>query len=514
MKRIAATMLAALMLLAAFSALAADYTLDQKVHMQLRDGSGLKATVSFTMVPGSQMTALDQPTNTLLAALLPTSILDIRYIRGAGPLKGQEDTQITLKRGDQQLADATFTTDGVLEAVRSTLLGPQTYASLKGDGLFLAALTGQDAQWPGLQRALWAMNAADNAWRAQAETQLKPYLDQLATWLQTYTTSGSKQDASGRAVTATVITVPAAELKAELKRMLAALYQDGELLTLLRQQFSAWEAAAYLEPSMLPGFQTAIDQMPLQGQLTLERHFDQAGTVVMDELMLPMGGAQGLERLHYRFEQAPDNTRSLLLDAFCLPTLEANPEGARRTLTLKGDQLPQHEEGMETGRYQGTLVLTPEPGTFTVAGDQPLPAPQLDFDLTYKADKEVLNQETQQSTRDVSLSLKVSPQGFEGVGEQSLQVEGQFQGAVRQSAATHFKGTAEWQDMSTQGSITLHIQASTAAPWAIPTVAGVNTLRLDSLTPAQLQQQKELILNTLAEGFSQLTAAFLQVPTP
>ena len=99
MKRTIASLLAALLLLSAFSAFAAEYTLDQKLHMQLRDGSGLKATVKFIMPPGSQMSALDPATNTLLGALLPAAQLDIRYIRGAGALKGQEDTTITLQIG-------------------------------------------------------------------------------------------------------------------------------------------------------------------------------------------------------------------------------------------------------------------------------------------------------------------------------------------------------------------------------------------------------------------------------
>lgn len=514
MKRTIACLLAALMLLTAFGALAADYTLDQKLGMQLRDGSGLKASLRFTMPPGTRMSALDTATNAVLAALLPAAGLDVRYIRSAGSLKGQEDTTVTLLKGGAQVADFTFTTDGTLEAVRSSLLGTQTYASLKGDGLFLSLLTGQNAQWPGLERALWAMNGADNAWRAQAETKMKPYLDNLATWLQTFTTSGSKQDDAGRTVTASATTVPAAEVKAQLKRMLATLYQDAELLTLLRQQFSPWEAAAYLEPSMLPGFQAAIDALPLTESLVMERHFNAQGAVVLDVLKLPMGGAKGLKSLHYRFQEAADGNRTLMVDCVQVPTLSANQDGAQRTLTMQGTTLPEQQEGMETGSYQGTLVLTPEAGTFTVTGTEAPPAPSIGFALTFKADAEVPDEQNQQSTRDVSLNLKLTPQGFEGVGEQTLVVTGQFKGGVRQSAATHFTGKAIWQDASTQGSITMDVEAATAAPWAIPTVAGVNTIRLDSMTAAQLAQQKTTLLNALTTGFQQLTAAFLPTVTP
>ena len=98
------------------------------------------------------------------------------------------------------------------------------------------------------------------------------------------------------------------------------------------------------------------------------------------------------------------------------------------------------------------------------------------------------------------------------MGEQLIKVEGQFKGGVRQTAATHFTGQAVWQDVATQGTITMEVEAATAAPWAIPTVASANTIRLDSMTVAQLEQQKDTLLAALNNGFQQLTATFLTVP--
>ena len=519
MKKTLSWLLTAILLLTSAGALAAEYTLDQKLQMQLRDGSGLKATVDFAVSPNARMTALDQVTNTVLNALLPRSKLDIRSIRGAGSMKGQEDLTIALLRGDQQAAQVHYTTDGTLEALSSTLLGTQSLASLKGDGLILSLFTGEGGRWPGIERALFAMNGADNEWRSKAETALRPYLDKMSLWLQGYTKTSSTQDDAARAVTLSVTTIPASALKTQMKSLLSALYADAATLTLLRQQLSAREASAYLEPGLLPGLQQAIDSLPLTGEVKLQRSYDSKGALVLDEVLLPMGGTRGLDSLLYRFEVDKDGSRRTSIVAVKVTQQATSAAGETLTLWLEGAPLPTQAEGMETGAYTGQLTIQPEALSFTV-GTNPAATQSpaalertMGFELTYTVDKEVLDDAQQQSTRPFTMDLKLTPAGFDGLGQQQVKAEGLFRSGTNSRSATHLTAEVVWTDLSTQGSITMNVAASSAAPWAIPTVAATGAVRLDSLSEAQLLQQRTAIQAALQAGIAQLTQQYLSLPT-
>ena len=68
-KRLIPLVLALLMLCSV--ALASEYTpLDEKLKLQVRNGSGLTATLSFEASYGAQMSAVDTATNAMLGALL------------------------------------------------------------------------------------------------------------------------------------------------------------------------------------------------------------------------------------------------------------------------------------------------------------------------------------------------------------------------------------------------------------------------------------------------------------
>src|SRR5665811_1067661 len=152
--------------------------------------------------------------------------------------------------------------------------GAARYASSKGDGIIASLLIGQPGRWPGMERILYTLATADNAWNFRAEAALKPYSDKLSLWLQAYTTITSTENATGQTVTGNTVSVPAEELKREMKQLLATIYQDTTLLTLLKEQLTAREAAAYLQPSMLPALSAAIDALPITQTLTVTRTYD------------------------------------------------------------------------------------------------------------------------------------------------------------------------------------------------------------------------------------------------
>ena len=81
MKRRLFSLILALVLLTPL-ALAVEYTpLDQKLMLQVRNGSGLTGTLTFDASKGAQMSALDPATNTMLSSLLPGSTMDVRFLR-------------------------------------------------------------------------------------------------------------------------------------------------------------------------------------------------------------------------------------------------------------------------------------------------------------------------------------------------------------------------------------------------------------------------------------------------
>lgn len=515
MKKLTALLLAALMLLSSFAALAQEYSLDRKLQLQLLNGSGLKATAALSVTPDLRMTALDAATNTALAALLPNATLELNYIRSTSVNKGQEDLQVILKKGGLQAAELRYGSDGVLEALSSSILGGQSLVSARGDGRLPSLFGGEPAgRWPGLQRAMLAMQFSDNAWRAKGEAALKPYLDKLSLWLQPYTKIESAQDAAGKPLTTNTITVPVAAVKAQMKQMLTDAYQDQELMGLLRAQLSTAEILAYLQPSMLPGIQAAIDQLPLTGELTVLRRYDQAGELVYDELKLPFAGAQGLESIHYLYELGADKQGSTSLVIAHTPQ-DAKAQGAVTELTFKGGRMADALEGDDTYSYTGSLLKQPEAAQgFTVAEGTARPGTRFDFNLYVSATQEKYDEVAKVGTQDYEITLLLKPQGIEGLADQSIKLSAQLNSAVGDGKATRFTGKLVWQDLSTQGSITADLTGSSVAPWVIPSVNTVGALRLDAMNDQQLAAQKAQVQQALAGALATLARSLLSPAAP
>ena len=316
MKRTIALLLSALLALSASSAFASEVmTLDEKLALQLQNGSGLTVTADFSASSDLNLSVLDEQMNTLLKALLSGSRLDIKSVQGAGSgNRGKEDMTLTLSRAGTPLADLRHTSDGVLESFTSSLFGGKSYASARGDGLLLDLLMDRGTAWPGLERAIYAVYGADLEWRKQADAQLKAVSDKLSLWLQGYTRVSTERDAQNQLITVNTITIPMADLKARMKTLLADLYANRTLSGLLREVMTAAESAAYLEPSMLQGFSAAIDRLPVSGNVSISRRYNAAGRTLLDDMTLPMGGTRGVESLHYRMEAAGSDSDKTLLE--------------------------------------------------------------------------------------------------------------------------------------------------------------------------------------------------------
>lgn len=518
MRKMTALLLAALMLLGLTPVMAAEYdTLDQKLALQLQNGSGLTATAAFSATPNLKMSVLSEADNVMLAALLPGASLELRHIRGANVSgRGKEDLSLTLNRSGVKVADVKYTSDGILESVASSLLGPKPYAAARGDGLLAALLLKQDTEWPGVERAIWAMSTADLEWRKQAEAQLKPITDRLSLWLQGFTRITTERNTAGQTITINTITIPAAEVKKQLKLMMSELYGNQTLLALLREQLTAREARAYLEPTMLQGFYTAIDQLALDGSVTVQRKYNPAGQLILDDIRLPMGGARGMRLVRYRYELLTDGEGTTLAEITMMPkSTAANAQGSVYLLEMRGGRVADAPEGADATSYAGTLTIQPEPGTdqaFTV-NEADKPAQRVwQFNLSADHGAETVDAQTSRLKREHAITLLLKPQNMPGVGDQTVKLNLSIDSGRPTSSATRFNGQLVWQDLSTESAVTADISGASAPPWVIPSVDTADAIRLDRMTEQQLTQQQTLLQATLTGAMTRLLTS-LPVPT-
>lgn len=502
MKRMLAMLLCAIMLLAALPVLGAEYTLDEKLYKQVKDGSGLRATLKFEKTGGA-FSVLAPEANALLGALLPGSELSLRYLRGVGTMKGQEEMELTLQKGGQPLGDFRLLKDSQFEQLTSAFFGAARYVDRRDGGLLAALLTGQDPTWPPVEGVLIKLNSAESTWQGEVARKLDAYSVKLNLWLQGYTTTENLRDNQNRPQTRFTTTVPAAQVKAQVKQLLLDAYSDTELLALLAREMDARQAAAYLQPAMMNSFFQSLDRLPLTGNLVAVRLLDSQGQVIENSLTLPLGGARGLDRALYRqFAQADGVQTSITLEYS--PKNTQNQKGAVTSLVYKGG--PNADSSEFT--YTGTLSLQPEAGgdAFTVdAAEGDTPASLWQFNLLYAPGEEVRDQANDTSTRAFEFALRLVPQGDTALAAQHIKAAINLQSRQNSRSATYFTGTLTWLDEGSQALMTANVSGNTAPPWAMPVVDTAGAVRVDSLTAAQLASLRQQVQTTLQNALASLT---------
>lgn len=513
MKKPIALLLSLLMMFSAGAALASEtMALDEKLSLQLQNGSGLTAEIAFTASQELNLSILDEQTNAMLRVLLADTKLDFRRIQGAGSgNRGKDDTSITLSGTNASLLDFRHTSDGVLEAYTSSLFGGKSYASARGDGLLLDLLLDRDTTWPGLERAMLAMDGADLEWRNQAEAQLKTITDKLSLWLQGYTRVSTERDEQNQLITVNTITIPAADLKTNMKAMLSDLYANRSLINLLRETMTATEGAAYLESSMLPGFQAAIDNLPVSGTVSILRRYDSAGRALLEDMVFPMGGTRGIQSIHYRMEAAEENTNKTIIEVTMLPKGTGLEEGSYFSLSFEGGPVAD-AQGEDVESYTGTLLMRREPEGnegFTVQAGEEMPEEAYDFNLYLDRGLEVQDTQTRRYSRVQEYSLLIKPVALEGKGDQSIKLSLTLSSGADTRSATRLDGSFVWQDLSNESKIEAVIGGGSAAPWVIPSVDASGAIRLDRMNDSQLATQKTQLQADLLTAVTRLGLSFL-----
>ena len=145
-----------------------------------------------------------------------------------------------------------------------------------------------DNGWPSLLHVLSEISGASKTWQEKAAPYAEQFSLNLSRWMQGYITTATEQAVGGAYVTTAVYEIPAAALLQETKQMLIDLYQNRALLDLLAEIMTVEEQAAYLQTSMLLPFLQMLDNVKLDGAISVRRQYDtSSGTVLYDSVTLP-----------------------------------------------------------------------------------------------------------------------------------------------------------------------------------------------------------------------------------
>lgn len=504
MKKLTALLLALVLTLPFTGAFAAEYTLDEKLFKQVKDGSGFKLTLK-TDKTGGAFSVLDEAANAMLNTLLPGAELTLNYLSGVGTLKGKEDLQLTLQKNGQPLGDARLLKDPQYEQLASSFFGANRYIDQRDGGVLTALLTGNQQAWPPIEGVLLKLNTAESTWQGEAKAKLDEYSRKLSVWLQGYTKTETITTQDGSLLTKVSLSVPADQLKAQIKQLMVEAYNDTALLALLAREMDAKQAAAYLQPAMAGSFSQALDLLPLKGNLESERVLNTQGDLITNKLTLPMGGVRGIDRILYTFTANPTGGVSDVV-------IEKLPRDAQKT---KGTVITLNYEGGEKAdtreiSYMGTISVLPENigDAFTVGNQQSaVTAREYAFSLLYTPGEEAVDQAAQTSSRDFDFSLRLTPKEDEAA-TQLISLKLTLTSKFNSRSATYFTGALAWTDEKTQAKVTGDISGNTAPPWSIDSIDPAGAVRVDTLTMEQRatlsEQLQTLLQNALTSMMTKL----------
>lgn len=496
MKKILALLLSLCLMLSSIAALATEAeSLDVKLSKQLINGSGFKLKLTFEEGSALPDGVFDEATKMLLQNLLLRGTLQVDYLKTAlASQKNKEDVSLSFQQGDAVAASFRYRSDGTLEAFTSSLLKGKEYAAATGESFFLQMMGNDNAAWPGVERVLYAICTADNEWRTAAEALAAPYMNDLSGWMQKYTDIKTAAAADGTISTTTTLTIPPQEVKAQAKALLTRFYADQQLLTLLKEKMTAREAGVFLNPAMQDSIMRALDALKLEENVVITRMFGKDGMLVLDDISLPMAGANGLNHVHYKMtaqEQVGVQTQMVLDKA----------DGSRVDVSYT-------LSASEANTYTGKLVLTPAPEQGATPAPDKAPL-EYDFTLTYKVGDTIYDRLNDRYTANHEGLLTITPKGQNAY---SVQGNVTMDSGNNRSSATNIQGTLTFAQANSQQKLVAHVTGGSTAPWAIPPVDAANAVRLDSLKPEELQQTTKAMLAEIQAALGQMLPALLPQP--
>lgn len=490
MKRLAALILAALLALAAVSAVAEEYTLAEKFCRQAFEESAYRGTVTLA-VTGNSTAAIDQAAWTVLKSLAPRLSLSVEHATTAGKDEGQATLTLTLD--GQTSAKHTFLYDQKLIAFSGTLLGGDSvyYSAARGwnAASLLNGLMQKESAWPPVWRIVMAVETAPEEWKTRAADRIALYETKLGLWLNGYASFTTGRE-NNIAYSQLSCQIPAQAVKAEIKQLMVDLYADSQLLSLLREVVTAEEAAAYLQPSAMNTLFALIDGLNLDGNVQVIRRYDAAGSALLDSVTLPFPAGSPLSEL----------------------TVSSAPQEGGANWTVQG----KTGEGTEfdvscfasddmifTGSVK--IVMPEEEKNSFVVSDASAPERKtvaFDYNLMWEPGEDTYTLSTDRFAREIKGSLLIRPLEGSDMPDQSLKLELTMSSGSSKRSATQLNGSLTWQDLDSGASVSAVLTSRTVSPFAYTTPSALTgAMRVDQLTSQSLA--------AVAQGWIQRATTYL-----
>lgn len=481
-KSIACLLTLCLLLLCTAPALAAtpitDYTLEEKWDLQMQ-GSGFKGTVTFGL-EGDAAFGAEPMTWEALKTLLPGMTVEL----SSAPRDEQRETKAVILNNGQEAGHVHVLTDGVQYALESNLINENTvYYAFPANFDFSFLWQKADEKWPSVWPMLFAMTHASQDWQQRAEALATPYMTKLAVWMQSYMDVTAETQES-QSVTRMYCEIPAADVKTQMKQMMVDLYRDDALLSLLREVFSAREAAAYLDGSMQDTFFTMLDLLQLDGAVVIDRLYDAQGNALLDSITLPFAQTNPVKTL----------------------TIAITPDGEGQALTLSGvmqdDRAFQvvanaQADGVVTGNVKMDVLTkalaSSENAEAAENTEAALQIRAFDFHLISEDTEETYDLESDLCARQQEYTLVLNANDLDttGMHDLSLSVRSEMTSKSSRRAATYIDSSISLTDQTQGSTLTMTVKCNTASPWTPMTIAEL------SQQPMQLGTMEESTLNTL-----------------
>jgi len=456
MKRWIACLAAAVLLLCAMPALAADYPLEEKLLLQIQK-SAYRATVTFEC-QGAATAAMPRETWQMLKALAPRLSLTASHslFRGSG------QAEATLLMDGESAGRSLLLYNNEMMGFASDLMaGADSFYTLPADADAEQLLLGGGDGWPPVWHMILEAQRADAEWQARAEKRLSALRTELEIWLNSYTaySTGSRED--GVDYTELACTLPAPVVKEGVKHMLSCLYADEELLSLLREAVTPREAAAYLQPASLDALLPLVDALPLTGEAAIVRRYDALGEPLLDEISLPFPDSAPLAGLTISLRPA-ERGREWAFSA-------AARTGEEYFVTCVSEKAGTYAGAVRAGRAgeESPLIFT--------------------YTLTWEDGEEQYSLSTDKFERTVKGLLEIRPGEGMAWPAQSLSLEAQFSSGSLQSSATRLNAALTWRDLEGDATVSAVLESKTAAPFEVARLEDAeNAVRLDEMGRGEL----------------------------
>ena len=277
MKRLICLVLALCLICTA--ALAADYTLPEKLTKQIEFGNGIKGSISFEVSgdaewiqPLVNLTGVDFQ----LRAISDTNGWQCRLYA----LDGEAERGSTWVWGD---ANRVFLSSELL---------PDRLLCLTHNG-DLSTLAGAQAGNPSWLPALTAfLQLSSLEWDSEWTPALKGLQQTLDMWLSSYVTATS-ETVNGTRVTVIRYELTPAQLREGLTTVLETAFNDSTLMNLLRELIPEELMDVYLNPEYIDFYGQVVDQLGLSENLVMERRVTTQGQDLSCVVTLPLSAAMG-----------------------------------------------------------------------------------------------------------------------------------------------------------------------------------------------------------------------------